>query len=172
MIDPQLRVSNLTVATQPTTRTYVKDIPVLSYPDIVNEENSVYPFVNRDEKVPIVDNHVNVVPLPRTYSVPHYFGCPCAHCRAMQAMKTQYESNKHENERAFLGLKKQEFLAKKQQIQNEVKELLEFKAKMDHLTETQKKKHKQRRKMFDDKDYNLMHQLQESQKELNNLVMS
>ena len=136
MIDPQLRVSNRTVATQPTTRTYVKDIPILSYPDIVNEENSIYPFVNRDEKVPIVDNHVNVVPLPRTYSVPHYFGCPCPHCRTMLAMKQQYESNKKENERAFLDLKKTEFLAKKQQIQNEVKELLEFKAKIDNMTES------------------------------------
>lgn len=40
------------------------------------------------------------------------------------------------------------------------------------MTETEKKKHKKRRKIFDDKDYNLMNQLQETQKELNNLVMS
>lgn len=39
MIDPQIRVNNRTVATQPTTRTYVKDIPILGYTDIVNEEN-------------------------------------------------------------------------------------------------------------------------------------
>ena len=35
----ELRVTNKTVAMQPTTRTDVKDIPILGYTDIVNEEN-------------------------------------------------------------------------------------------------------------------------------------
>jgi hypothetical protein len=65
----------------------VKDIPVLGYTDIVNQENQVYPFVNKEDKVPIVDKHVNIIPLPRQYSVPHYFGCPCAQCRSMTVMK-------------------------------------------------------------------------------------
>eukprot|EP00347_Sterkiella_histriomuscorum_P019401 403341766 len=172
IFDPQLRVSNKTIATQPTTRTYIKDIPVLGYPDIVNETNQVYPFVNREEKVPIIDNHVNMVPLPRTYSVPHYFGCPCNHCRAMLAMKNTYEETKLENERAFLEIKKHQFLQKKQKLQNDVRELLDYKNKVEHLTETQKKKHKKRRKMFDEKDYNLMHQMQQSQKDLNGLIMA
>lgn len=77
-------------------------------------------------------------------------------------MKNNYESTKLENDRAFTELKKNQFLLKKQEIQNEVKELLQFKSKIENLTETQKKKHKNRRKMFEDKDYNLMHQLQES----------
>lgn len=40
------------------------------------------------------------------------------------------------------------------------------------MTAQEKKKHKERRKIFDDKDYNLMYQLQQSQKELNGLVMA
>ena len=35
----EMRVANKTVSIQPTTRTYVKDIPVLGYTDVVNEEN-------------------------------------------------------------------------------------------------------------------------------------
>ena len=89
MNEPLLRVSNRTIATQPTTRTYVKDIPILGYTDIVNETNHAYPFTRqeKEDKVPIIDNHVNVVPYPRTYSMPHYFGCPCAHCRTILAVK-------------------------------------------------------------------------------------
>jgi hypothetical protein len=56
-----ISVTNKTVAAHPTTRTYIKDIPILGYTDVVNEENRVYPFVNKDEKVPIVDKHVNVI---------------------------------------------------------------------------------------------------------------
>ncbi len=40
----------------------MKDVPVLGYADIVNEENTAYPFVNKGEKVPIIDTHVNYVP--------------------------------------------------------------------------------------------------------------
>ena len=43
---------------------------------------------------------------------------------------------------------------------------------MERMTETSKKKHKQRRKIFDEKDYNLMFQLQQSQKDLNDLVIN
>lgn len=41
----------------------MKDIPVMQYADIVNQENKAYPFVNKGEKVPIVDKHVNYVPM-------------------------------------------------------------------------------------------------------------
>ena len=75
----------------------MKDAPILGYTDVVNEENQVYPFINKDEKVPIIDNHVNVVPLPRTYTVPHYFGCPCNYCRTMLNYKQNYEAVKQEN---------------------------------------------------------------------------
>lgn len=90
ILDPNIKVTNQTISTQPTTRTYIKDIPILGYSDIVNEENKVYPFVNKDEKVPIIDKHVNITPAPlagRTIPVPHYFGCPCPHCRQLLAMR-------------------------------------------------------------------------------------
>ena len=41
----------------------MKDVPLLNYPDVVNEENRVYPFTNKGEKVPIVDTHINYVPM-------------------------------------------------------------------------------------------------------------
>ena len=90
-MESSMYISNKTVATQPTTRTYIKDIPVLGYTDVVNEQNRVYPFVDKEKKVPIVDNHVNYYPMPRTYSVPHYFGCPCAQCRHLAQMRSSYE---------------------------------------------------------------------------------
>ncbi|CDW91718.1 UNKNOWN [Stylonychia lemnae] len=171
IVDPQLRVSNKTISFQPTTRTYIKDQPILGYTDIVNEENQVYPFVNKEEKVPIIDNHINMIPLPRTHTMPHYFGCPCNHCRALLNVRQLYEETKLENEKAFMQIKAHNFQQKKLQLQNEVKDLLEFKNKMERMTETQKKKHKKRRKMFDERDYNLMFQLQQSQKDLNELVI-
>ena len=60
------------VGTKPTTRTYIGQAPILGYADIVNEENQVYPFFKKDEKVPIIDTHVNSydpyhVPIPGQY---------------------------------------------------------------------------------------------------------
>ena len=56
--------------------------------------------------MPIIDKHINVLPLPRTYSIPHYFGCPCTQCRQMTSMRDMYERTKQDNEEAFLTLKK------------------------------------------------------------------
>ena len=41
-------ITNKTVSVNPTTWTYIKDVPILGYSDIVNEENRVYPFTNKD----------------------------------------------------------------------------------------------------------------------------
>lgn len=71
-----------------------------------------------------------------------------------------------------MEIKKQQFLRQKKQLQEEVAELLRQKEKIERVTAQEKKKHKERRKIFDDKDYNLMYQLQQSQKELNGLVMA
>ena len=116
IVDPSLRVSNKTISFQPTTRTYVKDQPILGYTDIVNEENQVYPFINKEEKVPIIDNHINMIPLPRTYTMPHYFGCPCNHCRSLLSIKHHYEETKLENDKAFMQIKAHNFNQKKLQL--------------------------------------------------------
>ena len=47
------------ISHKPTTRTYVGQAPILGLADIVNEENAVYPFFKKDEKVPIIDTHLN-----------------------------------------------------------------------------------------------------------------
>lgn len=75
----------------------------------------------------------------------------------MQAYKDNYESVKNENNQAYATIKKIQFNEKKKAIENEVRELIEFKQKAERLAETMKKKHKKQRKIFDDKDYNLMH---------------
>lgn len=60
------------VGTKPTTRTYIGQAPILGYSDVVNEENQVYPFFKKDQKVPIIDTHINRfdpyhVPVPGAY---------------------------------------------------------------------------------------------------------
>lgn len=47
------------ISHKPTTRTYIGQAPILGYADVVNEENSVYPFIKKDEKIPIIDTHIN-----------------------------------------------------------------------------------------------------------------
>lgn len=47
------------VGTKPTTRTYIGQAPIYGYADIANEENQVYPFFKKDEKIPIIDTHIN-----------------------------------------------------------------------------------------------------------------
>jgi hypothetical protein len=72
------------VSTKPTTRTYIGQAPILGYADIVNEDNQVYPFFKKDEKVPIIDTHVNRFD-PYPVGVPGGFPYspwgPHAHCK-------------------------------------------------------------------------------------------
>ena len=73
------------VSTKPTTRTYIGQAPILGYGDVVNEENNIYPFFKKDEKVPIVDTHINrydphVVPLSTPY-LHHSWSGPLPPCK-------------------------------------------------------------------------------------------
>ena len=75
-------LSTQRIGTKPTTRTYIGQAPILGYADIVNEENQVYPFFKKDEKVPIIDTHINRydpyhVPLPGPSSYPYGSPTPC-----------------------------------------------------------------------------------------------
>jgi hypothetical protein len=52
----------------------------------------------------------------------------------------------------------------------EMREIINFKNKMETLAAIEKKKHKQRKQIFDEKDFNIMFQMQQAQKDLNKLV--